>query len=126
MLKKRYTEANWRKDPWFRALCSALAACTTEDEVAALLRDIGTLSELQAWGERLEVAKELSKGTTYRKVAANTGASTTTVTRVAKFLEGGEGGYKKYLSGSQHHHSESSPRGEKTESVLKGYLERAQ
>ena len=57
MAKRRFTEAGWRKDPWFRALCSALSACKNEEEVAELLRDIGTLSELQAWSERLEVAK---------------------------------------------------------------------
>ncbi len=125
MTKKRFTDGNWRTDPSFRALCSALASCNNESDVAAFLRDIGTLSELQAWCERLEVAKQLSQGKTYRQVSSNTGASTTTVTRVAKFLEGGEGGYKAYISG-HHSHSHSSPRGEKTESVLKGYLERAQ
>ena len=34
----------------------------------------------------------------YRDVAAKTGASTTTVTRVAKFIENGEGGYRKILN----------------------------
>jgi TrpR-related protein YerC/YecD len=124
MTTKRYTEANWRSDPQFRALCDAIAACKSEGEAAAFLRDIGSLSELQAWGERLEVAKQLSQGKTYRQVAANTGASTTTVTRVAKFLSGGEGGYMQYLSGS-HQHTSAFLRGEKTGSVLKGYLERA-
>lgn len=119
------TEADWRDNPSFRALCSALANCNTSEEVAAFLRDIGTLSELEAWCERLEVAKQLNRGKTYREVAANTGASTTTVTRVAKFLLKGEGGYKQYLSG-QHQHTVTPHSGEKTASVLKGYLQRAQ
>lgn len=68
-----------------------------------MLRDIATLSELQAFSERLEVARLLSQGLSYRKVAAQTGASTTTVTRVAHFLENGEGGYRKVLNTHRHH-----------------------
>lgn len=77
--------------------------------MAALLRDIGTLSELQAWSERLEVARLLDSGLPYREIAEKTGASTATVTRVAKFLENGEGGYRSVLK--SHHHA-SSRRGE--------------
>ena len=125
MAKRRFTEAGWRRDPWFRALCSALSSCKSEEEVAELLRDIGTLSELQAWSERLEVAKLLAKGLSYRKVAEMTGASTTTVTRVAKFMDDGSGGYTRYLKMNKAHHA-GSPRGEKTASVLQGYLDKAQ
>jgi len=125
MAKRRFTEAGWRKDPWFRALCSALASCKSEEEVAELLRDIGTLSELQAWSERLEVAKLLAKNLSYRKVAQMTGASTTTVTRVAKSVQDGTGGYSRYLKTDRNHHA-SSPSREKTASVLQGYLDKAQ
>ncbi len=102
-IRKRFTEDSYRKEPWFRALCDALLSCKSEEELADFLRDIGTLSELQAWGERLEVAKNLAKGLSYRDVAAATGASTTTVTRVAKFIENGPGGYRKYLNVHRHH-----------------------
>ncbi|MFA7682454.1 MAG: YerC/YecD family TrpR-related protein [Candidatus Peribacteraceae bacterium] len=127
MGKKRFTEDSWRRDPWFRALCSALTSCKNEQQVADFLRDIGTLSELQAWSERLEVAKQLARGSSYRSVAQNTGASTTTVTRVAKFMENGAGGYRTYLKTQQHHQEHpASPSGERTASVLQGYLDRAQ
>jgi TrpR-related protein YerC/YecD len=102
-MKRRFTEDSWRKEPWFRSLCSAMKSCKTEDEIANFFRDIATLSELQAFGERLEVARLLSQGLSYRKVAAMTGASTTTVTRVAHFLENGEGGYRKVLNTHRHH-----------------------
>ncbi len=72
--------------------------------MAAFLRDIGTLSELQAWGERWQVAQLLSRGVSYRDIAKKTGASTATVTRVAKFLENGEG-YRSVLKNYQHHHA---------------------
>ena len=97
MGKRHFTERSYLHDPWFRSLCTAIAACNSEKEVADVLRDIGTLSELQAWSERLEVARLLATGLTYREVSASTGASTTTVTRVAKFMENGAGGYRKYL-----------------------------
>ncbi len=97
--RKNFTEDTYKRDPWFKALCSALTECKTEEEMAELLRDVGTLSELQAWSERLEVARQLSGGFSYREVAKNTGASTTTVTRVARFIQNGTGGYRRFLKG---------------------------
>ncbi len=110
-----------------------------EEELSNFLRDIGTLAELQAWSERYEVAKQLAQGKTYREIAVNTGASTTTVTRVAKYLENGEGGYRKALNAHRHHRmvsnvqksaqNEATPTsdtgGQKPSSVLQKYLERA-
>ena len=137
--RKRFTEDAYRKEPWFRALCQAMLTCKNEDEMGSFLRDVGTLSELQAWGERLEVARQLSKGLSYREVARLTGASTTTVTRVAKFIENGPGGYRKILHVHRHHrmqkgHSEASQKVPETHqktqesavpsSVLQKYLER--
>ncbi len=128
MGKRRFTESMYQKEPWFRALCSAIAVCENEQEVSELLRDVGTLSELQAWSERLEVAKQLSRGLTYRTVAANTGASTTTVTRVARFLENGKGGYAKFLTRMQKqtdHQKFNAPeevKKEKVETMLRKYL----
>jgi TrpR-related protein YerC/YecD len=104
--KKRFTDDSYRKEPWFRSLCDAIRSNKTEEEMMNFLRDIATLSELQAWGERLEVAKQLVQGLSYRQVAANTGASTTTVTRVAKFIENGCGGYRKVLHAHRHHRAE--------------------
>ena len=101
--RKRFTEDSYRKEPWLRAVADAFLAAKSQDDVMDLLRDIGTLSELQSWAERLEVAKALSKGLSYREVAKITGASTTTVTRVAKFIENGAGGYRKYLKVHRHH-----------------------
>ena len=126
--RKRFTEDSYRKEPWFRALCQALLGCKNEDEMADFLRDVGTLSELQAWGERLEVARQLSKGLSYREVARVTGASTTTVTRVAKFIENGPGGYRKILNVHRHHRMMSAQQQgtetAKQSSVLQKYLEK--
>jgi len=102
-MKRRFTEDSWKKEPWFRALSKAFLSCKSEEEMDALLRDVATLSEMQAFSERLEVAKLLSQGLSYRQIAKQTGASTTTVTRVAHFLENGEGGYRKVLKTHRHH-----------------------
>lgn len=102
-MKRRFTEDSWRKEPWFKSLCVGFKACKTEADLENFLRDVGSLSELQAWSERLEVARLLGKGWSYRQVAKETGASTTTVTRVAHFLENGEGGYRQVLKVHRHH-----------------------
>lgn len=130
MPKKRFTEDSYRKEPWFQALCTALLACDTEEKMANFLRDVGTLSELQAWSERFEVAKQLVQGATYREVAAKTGASTTTVTRVAKFIENGPGGYRDVLHAHRHHRmgvasAQSTGVEPKGGGLLQGYLEKA-
>jgi TrpR-related protein YerC/YecD len=103
LMKRRFTEDSWRKEPWFKGLTAAFRACRTDEEIGDFLRDVATLSELQAMSERLEVARLLGRGLSYRQVAAQTGASTTTVTRVAHFLENGEGGYRKVLGVHRHH-----------------------
>lgn len=115
--RKRFTDDSFQKEPWFRALCSALLSCKTEADMANLLRDVGTLSELQAWSERLEVAKHLVRGLSYREVARLTGASTTTVTRVARFIENGMGGYRAYFHAHRHHRMPTRVRSVPTQDV---------
>ena len=67
------------------------------DEVERFLRDLCTLSELEAMAHRWEVVKLLDQGLPYQEIARRTGASTTTVTRVAHWLRHGEGGYRTAL-----------------------------
>lgn len=113
-------------------LVQAIKSCKTEEDLKAFLRDVGTLSELQAWSERLEVARLLARGWSYRQVARETGASTTTVTRVAHFLENGAGGYRSVLKTHRHHRLTVDKKivpikeGEKValSSVLEKYLKR--
>lgn len=47
--------------------------------------------------ERWQVAKQVNNGVPYRKIAAKTGSSTATITRVAQWLHHGEGGYRLML-----------------------------
>jgi TrpR-related protein YerC/YecD len=83
---------HWRT-PAVEDLCRALAALETPAEAAALLRDLCTLSEIEALSHRLAAARLLAEGRPYAEVAQRVGASTTTVTRVAHWLRHGDGGY---------------------------------
>ena len=79
----------------FDELCEALAMLQTRDDTAAFLRDACTISELEAIGHRLAVARLLDAGgMTYLEIARAVGTSTTTVTRVAHWLRHGTGGYR--------------------------------
>ena len=78
-------------------LFTAIASMKTADETGRLLRDLCTVSELDAMAHRWEVAQLLDEGLPYLEIAERTGASTTTVTRVAHWLRHGEGGYRSAL-----------------------------
>ncbi len=75
-------------------LFETIARLKSEAEVEHFLRDLCTLSELDAMAHRWQVAKLLDEGLPYQEVARRAHASTTTVTRVAQWLRRGEGGYE--------------------------------
>ena len=66
----------------------------TLDEAERFFRDLCTLSEIEAMAHRWQAAQLVDEGLPYHEVAARTGASTTTVTRVAHWLRHGEDGYR--------------------------------
>jgi TrpR-related protein YerC/YecD len=78
-------------------LFAAIASLRTKDEAERFLRDLCTLSELDAMAHRWEVAQLLDEGLPYLEIARRAHASTTTVTRVAQWLHRGEGGYSLVL-----------------------------
>lgn len=90
--------ADGSSHPWrtaaLRNLARAVVALRTADEAERFLRDLCTLSELEALSHRWHAARLLDDGLPYHEVARRTGASTTTVTRVAHWLRHGEGGYR--------------------------------
>ena len=65
----------------------AFTQLNSKNQAANFLTDLCTPNELKALEERWEVAKLLASNKyTYREISAKLGASTTTVTRVARFL----------------------------------------
>jgi len=75
-------------------LFEAFVSLEGAEEVERFLRDLCTLSELEAMAHRWEAARLLDQRLPYHEVARRTGASTTTVTRVAHWLRHGEDGYR--------------------------------
>lgn len=74
-------------DPAEQRLLEAFLTLRTPEEVRDFLSDLCTPAEVRAFIERLEVAHLLDQGdSSYRQIAEQAGASTTTVVRVARFL----------------------------------------
>ena len=75
-------------------LADAFLTLRTRDEARRFLRDLCTLSELEALTHRWQIACLLDEGTlSYLEIAERAGGSTATVTRVAQWLRAGAGGY---------------------------------
>jgi TrpR-related protein YerC/YecD len=84
----------------FNDLVSAFLAIDDPSTMSAFLRDLCTTAELDAMGQRLQVARLVNEGVSYQEISRRTGASTATVTRVAHWLKYGEGGYDTILKGA--------------------------
>jgi TrpR-related protein YerC/YecD len=74
-------------------LFKAILQLKTIDESKKFFRDLCTMPELEAIAERWHVVQLLIAKVPYREISERTGASTATVTRVAHWLNRGEGGY---------------------------------
>lgn len=81
----------------FDELVEAVARLRDPEVVAAFLRDLCTSTELDAMGQRLQVARLVDEGMSYQEISRRTGASTATITRVAQWLHHGQGGYRAVL-----------------------------
>lgn len=78
-------------------LADALLSLRSRDECRRFLRDLCTLSELEALAHRWQIARLLDERRSYLDVAERVHASTTTVTRVSHWLHHGTGGYRAAL-----------------------------
>lgn len=80
------------------SLFKALLMLETEAEAKSFLKDILTPKEFKDLEERWLIAQKLNSGDSYRAISEDTGVSTTTVGRVARFLHNEDyGGYKLIL-----------------------------
>ena len=85
------------EDRYVNQLCEALLTLTNIDESKSFIVDLCTSTEIQALAQRLEVARLLKDGHTYDEVECATGASTATISRIKRFLNHGNNGYKVVL-----------------------------
>jgi TrpR-related protein YerC/YecD len=79
------------------ALYRAILALESATECRQFLEDLCTPAELEALIDRWSVVPLLEDGVPYRRIHDLTGVSVTTIGRVARFLAGGNGGYRTVL-----------------------------
>lgn len=87
---------DWRT-PETEALVDALLRLDTREDAERFLRDLCTLGELRDMAQRWAVVRLLDSGMHYAEISQRTGASTATITRIASWLNHGEGGYRRML-----------------------------
>lgn len=80
-------------------LLEAILIIETKDQLSTFFKDLCTPAELRSLEERWKVCQLLAKeNLSYREIHAITGASLTTIGRVARFLkEEKYGGYRNIL-----------------------------
>jgi TrpR-related protein YerC/YecD len=86
----------WRTDDT-KALFEAILQLKTPSEAESFFRDLCTLGELRDMAQRWAVVRQLDAGRHYAEISRDTGASTATITRIASWLNHGEGGYRLLL-----------------------------
>jgi TrpR-related protein YerC/YecD len=78
-------------------LIAAILRLDDPEDAARFLRDLCTLGELRDLAQRWAVVRRLDAGEHYASISRETGASTATITRIASWLNHGEGGYRTAL-----------------------------
>lgn len=92
---KQHTEAqNGALKAATDSLYKAFLTLEKPNEVRQFLLDLCTPSEVEAIVDRWWVASLLKEGRSYREISEVSGVSVTTIGRVARYLNMGEGGYR--------------------------------
>lgn len=71
----------------------AVALLENAEECYSFFCDVCTQTELRAMEQRFEVARLLTRGLVYNEILERTGASSATISRVARSLNDSGGGY---------------------------------
>ena len=87
---------DWRT-PDAEALFNAILRLEDREETEHFFRDLCTLNEIHDMAQRWAVVRMLDAGLHYAEISRTTGASTATITRIASWLNHGEGGYRAML-----------------------------
>lgn len=83
-----------KKQNALHQLMHAVSLLNNEKEVESFFMDLCTPAELEAMADRWQVVPLLRKNMSYRAIHEATGVSVTTITRVARCLSMGSGGYQ--------------------------------
>lgn len=87
---------DWRTSD-IEALIEAILRLDNLPDAERFFRDLCTLTELRDMAQRWAVVRLLDAGLHYAEISRQTGASTATITRIASWLNHGEGGYRSML-----------------------------
>lgn len=87
-------------------LFDAILSLETREECYQFFDDLATMNEINALGQRFQVAKLLTEGQTYSKIEEITKASTATISRVRRCIDYGSGGYQLVLDRLANQHKE--------------------
>jgi len=96
-MTRKAPQTQARVDQREEELCQALLQLGSAQEAHRFLVDLCTPAELRALADRWKVARLLAQELPYRKIQEDTGVSTATITRVARALLHGDGGYRSVL-----------------------------
>ena len=88
---------DFRSNDDLEFLYKGVLCLETMDECKTFFEDICTKSELVEMSRRLLAAKMLSEGIVYSEIAAKTGLSTATISRVNHCIKYGNSGYLNVL-----------------------------
>jgi len=88
-------------------LFKAIISLKSVKEAEQFFRDLCTLDEIKEMSERWQIAQMVNAGLPYREIAKKLKVSTTTVARVALWLNNGAGGYRLILDRQNSHHNSS-------------------
>jgi len=75
------------------ALFDAMLTLESREDAERFFRDLCTRNEIDELSARWAVVRLLDEGLSYRTIAAQTGVSTATITRISEWLRHGTGGY---------------------------------
>ena len=87
---------DWKTDD-AQALFDAILRLDSRDAAERFFRDLCTLTEIRDMAQRWAIVRLLDEGMHYAQISRETGASTATITRIASWLNHGEGGYREAL-----------------------------
>jgi TrpR-related protein YerC/YecD len=85
------------KDDQMDDLFEVILALETEEDCYRFFEDLMTVKEMQSIAQRWQVVKKLDENKTYVEIEEETGASTATISRIAKCLSYGAGGYRQMI-----------------------------
>lgn len=93
-MKRKFIQAEAPPEVAEASLYAALLTLRSEAELHAFFHDLCTPAELEALRDRWRVVPLLARDLPYREIHDRTAVSVTTIGRVARCLQMGEGGYR--------------------------------